>query len=321
MKKCLMVTFFLSVHLSLWVAATPCRAEEKFPAKAITLVVGFNAGGGADILARALAEDASKTLGQPVVVMNKPGAGSAVSLGELKNAKPDGYSLAILSSTGVIGAATMGTVTYHPVNDFDAILQMNQNIAGFAVRADSPFKSMKDLISYAQANPRKITYATSGAGTPGNLTMVRLGNLLSIKWTNVPFGGGLEAASAVLGGHVDGMSQTGEWKPLVLAGRLRLIATYGPKRIQEFPDVPTLIEMGYNMTAPTTSCIVGPKGIPKDRLKILHDAFHKAMDTRAVKDSFEKFGMMEDYLNSHDTEIRIKEIYETTKALGIIEKQ
>ncbi len=321
MKKILVISFLLLIGLVLLTEATPCRGQDKFPAKPITLFIGFGPGGTGDITNRALAEAASKILGQPIVVLNKPGAGGAVALGELKNAQPDGYTIGSLSSAGIISAA-MRKVNYHPVNDFDAILQTNSIVYGLVVRTDSPFQSLKDLLAYAQANPNKIKYSTTGPGSPVHLTMVRLADLLDIKWTHVPFGGGVEAVSALLGGHVDYTSSTAEWKPYVLSGRLRLLVTFGSRRIAAYPDAPTLIELGYNMTAPNTACIAGPKGIPQDRLKILHDALYKAMDAPEFRTSLEKFDLPLDYKNSHDAEIIIKEIYETTgKLIGKIEKQ
>ena len=311
MKKLIMIGSMLFSFLILWAGNDLCRAEEKFPTKQITLFVGFSPGGGGDMTSRALAEVAAKVLGQPVVVVNKPGGGGAVALGELKNIQPDGYTIGLLT-TGVIISPHLRKVAYHPVNDFDAILQTNGLIYGLAVRADSAFKSLQDLIAYAQANPNKVKYSTSGAGGPQHLVMLQLGDLLNIKWTHVPFGGGVEAVSALLGGHVDCVSQTAEWKPHVISGRLRLLATYGEKRIEAFQDVPTLVDLGYNIIAPNIQCYVCPKGIPKDRLKILHDAFHKGTEDPGFRDVLKKIEQPLIYKNSHDAQLAIKEIYEST---------
>lgn len=314
MKKNLIIGSVLFGFIVLWAVDHPCRAEEKFPTKPITLLVGFNPGGVGDLPNRALGETASKTLGQPVVVLNRPGAGGAVALAELKNAEPDGYTIGDIA-VGAITSPHMGNATYHPVNDFDAILQKHTTVHGIVVKSDSPFKSLKDLIAYAQANPNKVKYSTSGASTPQHLVMLQLGDLLNLKWTHVPFGSGNEAIAALLGGHVDCSAQSTEWKPHVVAGRLRLLATCGERRMESFPDVPTLIELGYNVKSLTTSSLVGPKGIPKDRLKILHDAFYKATEDPAFRDLLTKFDLPLAYKNSHDTQIIIKEIYEKTGKL------
>ncbi len=313
----MIIGFLLFGLVAVWGAADLCKAEEKFPTRPINLLVGFGAGGGADLMSRALAESASKTLGQPVVVLNKPGSGGAVALGELKNAKPDAYTIAF-SSTAAIMNPHLYKATYHPINDFDAILRCSVFQFGLAARADAPFKSFKEFIAYAQANPNKIKYSTAGAGTPGHLVMLQLADLFNVKWTHVPFGGGVEAASAVLGGHVDCISQTPEWKPHVLSGRLRLLVMYGEKRMESFPDVPTLVELGHKITALSIACFVAPKGAPQDRLKIIHDAFYKGLDSPGFRKALDTFDYSLGYQNSHDTELSIKEIYESSGK--IIEK-
>ncbi len=295
-------------------------ADEKYPVKPITLYVGFAAGGGGDITSRALAEVASKILGQPIVVLNKPGGGGSVALGELKNAKPDGYTIGNMTTSGIVTAA-LRKVTYQPVDDFDAILQSNRILYGLVVKADSPFKSLKDLIAYAKANPNKIRYGSSGVGSSGHLVMLLLADLFDIKWIHIPFGGGMEAVTALMGGNIDCSVQSSEWKSFVDSGRLRLLATPDPSRSEAFPETPTFIEQGYNITAPNTSCFVSPKGIPKDRLKILHDAFRKAVDDQGFKKALEKFDLPLDYKNSRDTEVIIKAIYDITRRLeGKIQK-
>jgi tripartite-type tricarboxylate transporter receptor subunit TctC len=294
-----------------WGAANPCGGQDKFPTKPITCIVGYGPGGSADLPVRAMAEVAPKVLGQPVVVVNKPGAGSAVALGELKNAPADGYTVGLLS-TGAIISPHMRKVTYHPVDDFDAILQFCIGQYGLAVRADSPYKTLKDLIAYAQANPNKVKYSTAGAGTPQHLVMLLLGDAAKVKWTNIPFGSGNEAVAALLGGHVDCVSQSAEWKPHVLAGRLRLLATYGDKRAESFPNVLTLTEMGYKITAPTITCLVAPRGVPKERMKTLHDAFYKGVEDPVFKKALDATDQPLVYKNSHDTQLLIKAIYEST---------
>ncbi len=316
-QRFLIIEFLLFGFFVVWGAGDLFAAEEKFPTKPINLLVGFAAGGSADLTSRAIAESASKTLGQPVVVLNKGGSGGAVALGELKNAKPDGYTIAF-SSTGAIMNPHLYKATYHPINDFDAILRFSVFPFGLAARADAPYKSFKEFIAYAQANPNKIKYSTAGAGTPGHLVMLQLGDLFNVKWTNVPFGGAVEATSAVLGGHVDCISQSAEWKPYVLSGRLRLLVMYGEKRMESFPDVPTLLELGYNIKALSIACFIAPKGVPQDRLKIIHDAFYKGLDTPGLKKALDTFDWTLAYQNSQDTEISIREIYEISGK--IIEK-
>jgi tripartite-type tricarboxylate transporter receptor subunit TctC len=318
MKRSLIIGgLLLGLTITMWAAGNPCAAQEKFPTKPIYLLVGFNPGGVADLPKRALGEAASKILGQPVVVLNKPGAGGAVALNEVKNAEPDGYTIGDIA-VGAITSPHMRKATYHPVDDFDAILQIHTTVHGIVVKTDSPLKSFKDLVAYAQANPNKVKYSTSGASTPQHLVMMELADLLNIKWTHVPFASGNEAIAALLGGHVDCSAQSSEWKPHVVAGRLRLLATCGEKRMESFPDVPTLIELGYNVKSLTTCALVAPKGTPKDRIKILHDAFHKSTEYPPFIEVLKKFDLPPAYKNSQDTQVIIKEIYE--KSGKLIEK-
>jgi tripartite-type tricarboxylate transporter receptor subunit TctC len=282
-----------------WAISTPGLAQEKFPSKPIELWIGYGAGGSTDLPARVISDSASKILGQPVVPINKPGGGSSVALSELKVANPDGYTLGVYSSGGVL-SALLRQVSYHPVKDFEPILQYSVYQYGLVVRADSPWKTFKEFIAYAKANPGKIKYATAGAGTPQHLVMMQLGDMAKTKWTHIPFESGAKAITALLGGHVDAAPQTTEWKPQVDAGKLRLLATLMDQRMSQYPQVPTLKEEGYDLVAPSIIAIVGPKGLPKDRVKLLHDAFRKSLNEPALKTSLDQFAMSVVYRNTED---------------------
>ncbi len=252
-------------------------AQEKYPSKPINFVIGYPAGGSTDVCARPLAQAAGKILGQPIVVVNKPGGASAVAVAGLKNEKPDGYTIGILPS-GAVLSQHMRKVPYDSAVDFTPIMQYAVYVYGLVVRTESPWKTFNEFIDYAKANPGKIRYSTAGPGTPQHLVMERLALIEKIKWTHVPFEGGGPAVSALLGGHVEAISQTTEWKKHVESGRLRLLATYGEKRLEDFSTVPTLLELGYDITAPSLICIIGPKGLPPQIVETLHGAFKKAME-------------------------------------------
>ncbi|MGZ3523843.1 MAG: tripartite tricarboxylate transporter substrate binding protein [Thermodesulfobacteriota bacterium] len=321
MKRFIWISLFLISICIVWTGSRPCIGAEQFPTKAIELWVGYGAGGSTDIPARALADAASKVLGQPIIIVNKPGGGSAVMMGELKLKKADGYTLGVLSSGGVL-SAHLRKVPYHPVNDFDPILQYSVYQYGLVVRADSPWKTLKDLIAYAQANPNKVKYSTAGAGTPQHLVTIQLGDAAKVKWTHIPFGSGNEAVTALLGGHVDFCPQTTEWKPHVDSGRLRLLAILMDKRMESYPNVPTLVELGYNIVAPSIIGIIGPKGLPKDQVKILHDAFFKGLQDPGFKNSLKQFDLPVVYRNPEDCGKFLKELYESTgKLIEKVEKK
>jgi tripartite-type tricarboxylate transporter receptor subunit TctC len=252
-------------------------AQEKYPTKPINFLIGFPAGGTTDVCARPLVAAASKILGQPIVVVNKPGGASAVAVATLKMVKPDGYTIGIMGS-GALLSQHMRKVPYDTAKDFTPIMQYAVYLYGLVVRPDSPWNTFKEFIDYAKANPGKIRYSTAGPGSPQHLVMERLAMKEKIKWTHIPFEGGAPAVSALLGGHVEACSQTTEWKKHVEAGRLRLLAVYGEKRMIDFPDVLTLVELGYEIVAPSLICIAGPKGLPPQVVETLHGAFKKATE-------------------------------------------
>ena len=252
-------------------------AQEKYPNRAINLIVGYPAGGTTDLGARALGVAAGKILGQPVVILNKPGGASSVAMATLKNEKPDGYTIGVLAS-GAVLSQHMRKVPYDSAQDFTPIMQYAVFLYALVVRADSPWKTFNEFIDYAKTNPGKVRYGTGGSGTPQHLVMERLAVKEKIKWTHIPFQGNGPAVTALLGGHVEANPGTSEWKPHVQAGKLRLLAAFGEKRMPDFPDVPTLLDLGYDIVAPSLICIVGPKGISPQIVQTLHGAFKKAME-------------------------------------------
>jgi tripartite-type tricarboxylate transporter receptor subunit TctC len=275
------ILFWLTAILALIIGmqAIPgfVSAQEKYPTKPINFIIGYPAGGTTDVCARPLVAAAGKILGQPVIVVNKPGGASVIAVATLKNEKPDGYTIGILPS-GAVLSQHMRKVPYDSAKDFTPIVQYAVYLYGLVVKPDSPWKTFKEFIDYAKANPGKIRYSTAGPGTPQHLVMERLARKEKIKWTHIPFEGGGPAIANLLGGHVEASSQTTEWKKNVEAGTLRLLAVYGEKRMSDFPNVPTLLELGYNIIAPSLICVVGPKGLSPQIVEILHGAFKKAME-------------------------------------------
>ncbi len=164
-------------------------AQEKYPMKPITLIVGYPAGGSVDVCARPFASAAGKILGQPIMIINKPGGGSSVAMALLKNEKPDGYTIGLLISGAVMGQH-MREVPYDTAKDFTPIMQYGVYLYGLVVQSDSPWKTFNEFIDYAKANPGKILYSTAGPGTPQHLVMERLAMKEKITWKHIPFEGG-----------------------------------------------------------------------------------------------------------------------------------
>jgi tripartite-type tricarboxylate transporter receptor subunit TctC len=196
----------------------------------------------------------------------------------LKNEKPDGYNIGTLGAGGFLAPLTR-KVNYDVVKDFSPIIQFAIFQYGLVVRSDSPWKTFKEFIDYAKANPGKIRYSTSGVGGAQHLVMERLALKEKIKWTLIPYESGEEAVTALLGKHVEASSQTTTWKKYVDSGRFRFLAYYGDKRMTSYPQVPTLLEMGYGITAePSLMALVGPRGLSPQLVETLHQAFKKAME-------------------------------------------
>lgn len=290
--------------------ANAAQAQEtSYPSRPIELYVGYPAGGSADLTARVLADGASKILGQPIVIINKPGAGTVVELMALKNAKPDGYTIGTLATAGMINQH-MGAVEYDVTKDFTPIIQYAGWIAGLVVRNEAPWKDFKEFLEYAKANPGKIRYSTAGAGTQQHLTMVRLGNELGIQWLHIPYKGGPPAVTAALTGEVEATAQTAEWAPFVQDGKMRLLATFGTKRSEAFPGAPALSEFGVTFDPPNMLGLVAPKGVSPKIIERLHGAFRKAMDDPKFQETLDRMRMVRIYRGPEDYGRFIRELNE-----------
>jgi tripartite-type tricarboxylate transporter receptor subunit TctC len=270
-----------------------------FPRKPIVVIVPYMAGGTTDLATRALAEAAKKHFGQPVIVENRPGGGSAVGVGSIVGKEPDGYLVSV-AVEGLHRTSYMNKLSFDTVKDVTPIMQFCGYIFGIWVRADSPFKTLKDLIDYAKANPGKISYMASGIGGGGHIATEELAYYAGIKFTLVPSKGDAEATTALLGGHIDVGACTSGLVPLLRAGKVRLLAIYTEKRAEMLPDVPTVTECGYKVAHNNPITVLGPKGMPKNIVKALHDGFRKAIDEPSFRATLEKYEMPVMYKNTED---------------------
>jgi tripartite-type tricarboxylate transporter receptor subunit TctC len=249
---------------------------QTFPAKAITLICPWPAGGGTDLHLRKLGEIASRNLGQPVVIENRPGGSGMNGPATMaKTAKPDGYTISQLAITAY-RLPHLQKVDWDPLADFSYILGVAGYTFGIVVKADSPFKSFQDLLTYAKANPGKLSYATPGPGTSLHLAMEEIGAKANVQFLHIPFKGYADGAIALMGGHVMVQVDSTGWAKQVDSGAQRLLATLGDKRTRW--NAPTVKELGIDTVSNSPYGLVGPKGMPPQVVKVLHDAFKKAMD-------------------------------------------
>ena len=289
-------------------------AAQDYPTKPINVTVVYAAGGTMDTTTRAICGAAEKLIGQQFAVSNVGGAGGAVGLGQVAKQKPDGYHLGVCSHAGLVFVPHVQPVTYR-MEDFVPVMHYGFSPNAIVVRADSSWRTLKELVEYAKQNPKKVTYSTGGTGSPMHLAMEYIAKQENIQWTHIPYPGANPAMLALVGGHVMAESGSTEWMPHVKAGTLRLLAAQGEKRMKAFPDVPTLRELGYDFTTGAYFMFVAPKGTPQAVVGKLDDALRKAMDDPKFLDLLTKLEMEVTYRNSSD----LKQYLEETNAR--LEKQ
>ena len=249
---------------------------QTFPAKPLTLICPWPAGGTTDTHLRKFAEVAQKYLGQPVVIENKPGGGGMIGPAQMAHlAKPDGYTVSQLPITA-FRLPHQRAVDWDPLKDFTYVIGITGYTFGVVVRADSPFKSFRELLDYARAHPGQLSYATPGTGTSPHLLMEEVAMKTGVTFLHVPFKGFAEGSQALLGGHVMAHSDSTGWGRFVDAGQVRLLVTFGEKRTKW--DAPTAKELGYDLVSYSPYGIVGPRGMDVSVVRTLHDAFRKALD-------------------------------------------
>jgi len=257
--------------------ATPVIAQT-FPAKPITMIVPWPAGGSTDTHMRKFSDIASRYLGQQIVVENRPGGGGTLGPGTMaQTAKPDGYTLSQLPM-GAFRIPHMQKVAWDPIRDFTYIIGVTGYTFGVVVRSDSPLKSFRELLDYAKANPGKMNYGSTGTGTSPHLLMEEVALKTGVAFLHVPFKGNAELTQALMGGHIMAQSDASGWGRFVDAGTFRLLVTFGSERTKRWPTVPTAKELGLGIVSNSPYGIVGPKGMDAGVVRILHDGFKKAIE-------------------------------------------
>jgi tripartite-type tricarboxylate transporter receptor subunit TctC len=280
-----------------------------YPNRPITFVVPTPAGSEADLPCRLIAKEAEKFLGQPIVVVNRPGASMTIGIASIAVAKPDGYTIGHAGHPGIFFAPFMEKIPYQPVRDLKQIMQFGIiNIAVFT-KNDSPFKAFKDVVEFARKNPKKLTYGTSGTGTSANVAMETIAKRERVQFTIVPFRGSPETQAALLGGHVL-IAAGGFANALVEAGETRLLLLLAESRSPAYPEVPILKDLGYDIPAPTLLNVVGPKGMPESIEKKIEEAFTKAMNEPAFIKGMKELRLTVVYRNGSQLDDYVARNYE-----------
>ncbi|MFO1159781.1 MAG: tripartite tricarboxylate transporter substrate binding protein [Reyranellaceae bacterium] len=257
-------------------SSVTARAQARFPDRPVKLIVPWAAGGPADGGFRILAELSAKKLGQPVVVENKAGASGVLGAIALQDAKPDGYVVSQMHMSVLRQPLLNPQLPYHPIKDLTYILQITGFVMGVVVRAEAPWRTLGELVDYAKANPGKLNYGTLGIGSTQHLAMERIGIAKGLTWTHAPYRGTADTLRALIGGEIDFASEASGWAPMVLAGRLRLLAVFTAERAKRFPDAPTVRELGMDIVVDSPGGLIGPRNMDPAVVAALADVFRAA---------------------------------------------
>jgi tripartite-type tricarboxylate transporter receptor subunit TctC len=277
-------------------------SQEAYPTRAITMIVPFPPGGVADIVGRPLAATMEKTLKQPIVVVNRTGAGGALGIREAARAAADGYTILMgLSSISIfpVSERVNGKAPSYEMNDFAPIALVTADPTVLVVRGDSPYKNVKEFVDAAKASPGKINYSSSGVYGTLHVAMEIFANAAGIKLFHVPYGGGGPALTALLGGQVQALASgpaaaVGQIK----AGKMRALATWSDKRLDMLPELPTFKELGYDAEFYIWSGVFAPAATPPPVLMKLREAVKSAASSSEFRSAMEKVSTPVNYLDA-----------------------
>lgn len=274
----------LAANLAVAGAAGPARAQS-FPAKPIRVIVGYTAGGAVDLIARAVAQQMQAGLGQPIIVENRPGAGTNIALRALIDSPPDGYTLMLTANAIAANVTLYQPPPYDLARDVTPIAQVGRVPVVLAVNAQIGQPTLGALIAAAKTKPGTVNYGSPGNGSTPHLAVELFERAAGVALTHVPYKGGAQAITDVLGGHLQMVAVNAlEVQPQVQAGKLRVLAVMTPARSSIFPDVPTVAETGYpGFEAAVWYGFIGPAGLPAPVVVRLHAEIQRALASDDVR--------------------------------------
>jgi tripartite-type tricarboxylate transporter receptor subunit TctC len=273
-------------------ASVHATAADAYPSKPVKILVGYSAGGAVDAIARSVGQRMSAILGQPVVVENKPGAGTNIAVKSLTSSAPDGYTLLLAANALAVNPSLFEPAPYDLERDITPVALVGRVPVVFTVREGSPIKTLPELVGAAKARPGGVTVATPGNGSTPHLAMELFQHTAGLSLRHVPYKGGAQAITDVLGGHVDVVAVNAlEVLPLAKSGKLKVIAVMSTERSAVLPGVPTVAESGYpGFESSVWYGFVAPAGLPKPVLATLHEAVQKALESKEVREQLAAAG-------------------------------
>ncbi|HEV8342204.1 MAG TPA: tripartite tricarboxylate transporter substrate binding protein [Candidatus Binatia bacterium] len=318
-----MIVVALTSVLGIFYFAAPSAwSQEKYPSRPIELVVAFPAGGFADVTGRIFAEEMSKVLNAPIAPINKGGATGSLAATSMLNAPRDGYSLLVNTLGGmVLAPVTLRDITYDTNRDFYPVAFITSAPDGLTVRAESPYKTIHDLIDAAKKNPNKLSYGTAGTGVGGHFNAVIFSQSAGIKIKHVPYKGGGEYIPALLGGHLDFVVGTAiPILPHENAGKVRTLALMGRNKMKALPNIPTTAETGIkgDYLDSWAGCFVAA-GTPKPIIDTLVAAAEKVIKSKDFGARIEKTGGTVQYVSPSEFQSMIEK--EKNTALEVAKKE
>jgi tripartite-type tricarboxylate transporter receptor subunit TctC len=316
MRRFVLLSVFLSIVCVL--TTTSAVHGQPYPNHTIQMIIPMVAGAAGDVTGRILAEEMAKILGQPVIVMNKPGASMTLGTDILTKSKKDGYVIGYTNSPAVVYSLIVepGNVPYDPIKDLEPLGVHLFFPSAFAVQSSSPWKTFRELIDYAKKNPGKIRVSTAGIGTVTGFNVEIMKAMTGAELTQIPFKGGESVITALLGGHVEvAMDAVSKVIPHVEAGTMRMLLL--TQKMAEYPNVPTITELGYKQELPSAwFALYAPVGIPDEAKNVLIPAIEKAIKNPTVKAKIEKMGYLVNYRPPAELKILMVEEYKAASAIA-----
>ena len=282
------------VVLALMLFSIPAAAQ--YPDKPLTFLAGYPPVGLVDVVTRLVAEGMKPKFPKGINVINTPGAAGALAVAEVVRSASDGYTIVLTPHSALVIAAQMQNLAYKTPDDYETVINVVSYYPMIAVRTESDYKTLNDLIADAKANPGKLRVGSPGEGTSSHLNLEEFMRVTGTKMIHVPFQGWAQSSPALLGGHIEAVvAQPGELKGAVDGKRMRVLVNFRPERLKSFADVPTAKELGLDVANGVWYMLLAPKGTPANVVQYVHDAAKTAIDDPKFASDMANRGIDVDY--------------------------